>query len=443
MQTLRRHGRALLALLLLSGAGVGAAAASGAFSPGGPTPAQRAAAARARAAAAAAQRLRLAEGHLVDGARSLVDVELPSRSGAAEPALPPALFSAELDPHAVYGFVPYWNLGSLSTADFTDTSVLAYFGLEVGPDGSITRSGNGWDDLAGPGFSSFARRAHAAGDRVLLTASADAPPLISRLLRQPATTGRRLGAQLAALVASKGVDGADLDIEGRSAAERSRFVTFVTAFARTFRALDPGGQVMLDAYPQSAASGTDFIDVAKLAPVVDTIFVMAYDMVDPAAGSANSPLASPRLGLDVSGSLLAYLKVVPASELVLGLPFYGYDFTTAGPAPGSRATSADPVAVTYAAVAAAGHHARWDVGSLTPYTVYKVGGRWHQTWYDDPLSIALKTAAAEELRLGGTGAWALGQEGASSAMLRSLDGWSGPEKLPIAPLRLPSASPPG
>ncbi len=430
-------------VLLVAALAAGVAAASGAFSPSGPSPAQRAAAARARAAAAAAARLRLAEAHLVDRAKALVDVQLPSRSGSAEPRLPPALFSFELDPHAVYGFVPYWNLGSLSSADFADTSVLAYFGLELGPDGSLDRTGKGFEDLSGPGFTSLLRRAHLAGDRVLLTVSATSPQLIARLLSRPAAHGRQLGAQLAALVVSKGADGADLDVEGRSSAERSRFVSFVSAFTRTFRALDPGGQVMLDAYPQSASSSTDFIDVAKLAPLVDTIFVMAYDMIDPAAASANSPLRSPSLGLDVSGALLAYLKVVPASELVLGLPFYGYDFTTAGPAPGSSARAADPVAVTYAEIVAAGHRARWDSESLTPYSVFKVAGRWHQTWYDDPLSIALKTAVAEELRLGGTGAWALGQEGGSSEMLRALDGWSGPEKLPLGPLRPARASSPG
>lgn len=430
----KRPARIVSAAALLVAAGIGAAAAGGAFGPGAPTAAQREAAA---AAAAAAARLRIlrAETRIVDRAAAAVHARLPTREGAAAPAIPAALFAKPLARHAVYGFVPYWELTSLTPADYSDTSVLAYYGLTVGATGGLVRSGHGWDDTLLPSFATFVSHAHGAGDRVLLTVSTTDPAVIAHLARAPAAASARLASGLGAIVRADHLDGVDIDIEGRASAERTGFVTFVTDLSRALRRADPGGQIVLDTYPQSAGSGRDFFDVRRLAPEVDTVFVMAYDMGNPRASSASSPLASPTLGLSDVGALRAYAKVVPPSKLVLGLPLYGYDFTTAGRAPGSRSLAGSPLAVTYSAVAAAGRPARWDPASLTPYALFRRDGHWHQTWYDDPVSLALKASLASEFHLAGVGAWALGQEGTSTGMLEALDGGTTPIKL-----SLPSAS---
>ncbi len=430
MWSTKRLARLLGGAALLVGAGIGVAAGTGAF---GPSPAQlaaeRAAAAAARAAAAQ-HRLLVAQTSAVDLAARRVAVTLPTATGAPAPATPAQLFPTPLPRHTVYGFVPYWELGSLHAADFTETSVLAYYGPEVGASGGIVHSGNGWADLGAPSFASFVTRAHQAGDRVLLTASTTDPAVVDNLARSPAPTGTLLGGQLASLVVAHHLNGIDLDIEGRATRSRAGFVRFVGYLARAFRRTDPTGQIALDAYPESAASGQDFFDVAKIAKIVDTILVMAYDMVDPGAASANSPLASPTLGLSDVGALLDYVKIVPAAKLVMALPFYGYDFTTTSRAPGAVALTS-PTAVTYASIAAAGRPAHWDGSSLTPYTTFRAGGHWHETWYDDAVSLALKASLASELHIGGVGAWALGQEGSSTAMLAALDGGTPPLKLPI------------
>jgi hypothetical protein len=421
MWSSRRVVRATFAAAVLVGAGLGAAAAAGAFSPSTRTPAQRAAAAR--------RRLLAAETRTVDLAASAVNARLPIREGAPAPAVPEQLYRAPLPRHAVYGFVPYWELDSLTPADYDDTSVLSYYGLTVGATGGLDHSGNGWDDLSSPSFAAFVESAHAANDRVLLTVSTETPAVITHLTSYPAPTSGRLAAQLATIVSSDHLDGVDIDIEGRATADRAGFVTFVTDLSRALRASDPGGQLVLDTYPQSAGSSSDFFDVALLAPQVDTLFVMAYDMNDPTISSASSPLASPSLGLSDVGSIRAYVKVVAPAKLVLGLPLYGNEFTTSGRAPGSPTLSEDPVELTYAQVLAAGRHASWDPASLTPYTVFRQGKQWHQTWYDDPVSLALKTALAARYHLAGVGAWALGQEGTATDVLEALDGGSAPEKL--------------
>jgi spore germination protein YaaH len=270
---------------------------------------------------------------------------------------------------------------------------------------------------------------------VLFTVSTTDPSVVDALTASPATTSARLATQLGALVAADHLDGVDIDIEGRATKDRAGFVTFVSDLSKALRAADPAGEIVLDTYPQSAGSPSDFFDVAKLAPFVDALFVMAYDMNDFSVSSASSPLASPSLGLSDVSSLLQYTKIVPAAKLVLGLPLYGNDYATAGRSPGSAALASSPIEVTYASIVATGRTALWDPGSLTPYEVFERSGVVHQTWFDDPISLALKAALADTFQLGGVGAWALGQEGSATEVLEALDGGTAPLKLSI-----PSAS---
>lgn len=420
----RLLGAALLAVLAAAAA-LAAAVGVGAFS--GPTPAQ--------IAAEKIARLRAAEQRAVGNAESLVAVRLPRRSGSPAPDPPPTLFRPPLPgPHQVVGYVPYWTMADLTPADYTDVSTLAYYGPALLASGRLDTTGPGYADLSSGALTQLVSRSHAAGDRVLLTAATTDPTVIAGLLADPAGSAARLAGDLLPLVAAHHFDGISLDVEGRATAQRHAYTTFVADLSARLRRADPHLELVVDVYPQSAGNGSDFFDVAALAPHVDLLFVMAYDMEDPTQPSAGAPLASPTLGLSDVQTVLAYEKAVPASKLVLGVPFYGYDFTLAAGRSASRPSAAGPpVAVTYAAIAAVGRPARWDTGSYTPYTSFVEGGRAHETFYDDAVSIALKTALAEKAGLAGTGAWALGDEGNDAHLLQALDGGSPPVRLPPVP----------
>jgi spore germination protein YaaH len=92
-----------------------------------------------------------------------------------------------------------------------------------------------------------------------------------------------------------------------------------------------------------------------------------------------------------------------------------------------------PVAVTYAAVVAAGHPPLWDPATETPWTSAHRGGKWHQTWFDDPVSVALKSALASQFRCAGVGVWDLGMSGGDPVITSALLGRSAPVKLPLVP----------
>jgi len=217
----------------------------------------------------------------------------------------------------------------------------------------------------------------------------------------------------------------NLDFEGRGPRDRAGLDRLVAQVSGSLHQANPHWQVTMDTYASSAGDRAGFYDVAGLAPSVDGFFVMAYDMDDPSTPSPNSPLTGSRFSdLD---AVQQYAAVVSPAKVILGLPYYGYDWPTAGPGQGDPATG-PPVPFGYAQIASMGQHVYWDPVTQTPWTSYLVGTQWHQTWFDDPTSLALKARLAGTYHIGGLGIWALGMEGHSPAMLAALLGSAPPIK---------------
>jgi spore germination protein YaaH len=160
---------------------------------------------------------------------------------------------------------------------------------------------------------------------------------------------------------------------------------------------------------------------------------MAYDMDSTEIPSADAPLGGADLS-DVS-ALATYVGAGLGPKVILGIPFYGYDFPASGPKNGAAAVGS-PYAVTYDQILTSitddGHKPIWDPITETPYTVFKRQGQWHQTWFDDPVSVALKTALAAQFRVAGVGAWELGMVGNAPQMISALDGQSTVVKQALA-----------
>ena len=94
--------------------------------------------------------------------------------------LPPALASPSATPALLvdqpplagrenFAFAPYWTLSQSSTFPLTGLSTLAYFSIDVNPNGTLDESGSGWDGFQSQDLANLITRAHAAGERVVLT----------------------------------------------------------------------------------------------------------------------------------------------------------------------------------------------------------------------------------------------------------------------------------
>ena len=160
----------------------------------------------------------------------------------------------------------------------------------------------------------------------------------------------------------------------------------------------------------SVATGAnrDFVEhteLGKVARVVDSINLMSYDYYEPTddkiAGN-HAPLfidpADPKQ-ISADASVKMYLAAgVPAGKLVLGVPFYGHAWTTAGLFQAAAGVEA-PADLS----PAAGFTRQWDAAASAPYLYNPVTHVFVS--YDDPQSLLLKARYVRSHKLAGIMFW--------------------------------------
>jgi spore germination protein YaaH len=334
--------------------------------------------------------------------------------------------------HQVFGFAPYWMLPQASRSDLSQLTTVAYFSVNVTANGTFEKSGPGWAGYQSSQLADLVTRAHAAGDRVVLTVSCSNQHTLDQLTHAAQAPSRLAQAITQALIA-KSMDGVNIDFEGLGSKDRAGLVALVTQLSQELRAVDPAWQITMDTYGSSASDPSGFFDVQGLAPAVDGFFVMAYDMGSRQLVSPTAPLTG-AVPNDTQ-VVTSYLSAVPASKILLGIPLYGYVFPTTGALPGAPATGAS-FAMTEDQIENESDQVYWDPATQVAWTAWRDGQRWYQTFFDDPASVAAKVSLAAQDGLAGVGVWTLGMGNSQALSALALGGttkdWSSSAEPPIS-----------
>ena len=327
----------------------------------------------------------------------------------------------------VFGFAPYWALSQESTWDYNVISTFAYFGLSFDRNGNWIKSGGGYNGYRSPDLIDLIARAHNAGDRVLLTIKGSGQSALFHLLTTPGARQAAINNTLQA-IGTRNMDGVNIDFEGYTSSAYPGFQQGLTQFATDMSAQIharwPHSFATIATYSGSASWDFGLMRIDALAPVVDAMFIMAYDMsFSNMSGHAgpNSPMTGWTYNLTTS--IREYLTKAPASKIILGLPWYGYRFNTTSNAP--YAASSDATPDTYAA----GQHdlacgknlvRHWDTPSQSPWASWyspKTGdpcgmnlGSWQELYYENVQSLGVKYNLVNSSGIRGMGIWALGYE---------------------------------
>ena len=138
-----------------------------------------------------------------------------------------------------------------------------------------------------------------------------------------------------------------------------------------------------------------FIDFRAIAPYIDFVNIMAYDMGKPPYhNAALYPSEMTRKGASCEESLEAHIAAgVPVEKIVLGIPFYGHG-----------ADSILPYYVDYKNIDTLRNYTVcWDSTAQVPYATDSTGMM--VCTYEDPRSIALKCDFIHEKKLLGVMYW--------------------------------------
>ena len=354
----------------------------------------------------------------------------------------------------VFAFAPSWrSTTNYEKYDWSRVTDLCLFG-----DGIL----DGLGQLGAAGAASMQQRvqairalAHSHGTRVLGAAFFPPDRLSDAAFRD--SWAHRTVAAMQALA----LDGINLDIEQpiaqRAETIRDDLTALVASVRRQLnnRCSRGGKQLTFDAAWSPSGVDDRFYDLRAIARHVDYLFVMAYDMRSQmwgprCAARANSPLPLVRRGLREFQQL-----GIPARQLVLGLPWYGYTYQCIGhletrPTPQIRSNAEERVEQAASEAAPAQHQMceiqrvpfrgapcsdaagaqvpiatilrdlyvdnattpiLWDAHSQSPFFNYiarsSTGSHAtvHQVRFDDTRSLTVKYELARALRLGGVGFW--------------------------------------
>jgi spore germination protein YaaH/flagellar hook assembly protein FlgD len=350
----------------------------------------------------------------------------------------PAQLTAAVDPgglrREVFGFLPYWELSDSSTTlDWEKLSTIAYFGVGAAANGNLETTNKdgsttvGWSGWTSSRMTQVIEQAHANHARVVLTVQSFAwnssGVTKQKALLGSSTARANLARQIAAAVRDRGADGVNLDIEPIVATYADEFTALVREVRAQLDAIAPGYQLTFDTlgyignYPIEDATGPGG---------ADAIVIMGYDYKGSSSGTAGSiaPIGGPVY--DIADTLAAYSSRVPASKVILGVPYYGRAWSTTSD--DLNATTVSPakygssVAALYetALELAATNGRRYDPVEGVAWTAYqkenctKTHGcvtSWRQLYYDDAQSLAAKYDLVNQYDIRGIGIWALGYDG--------------------------------
>ena len=316
-----------------------------------------------------------------------------------------------------FAFAPYWTLAQSPGFNLTGLSTLAYFSIDVNPNGTLDESGPGWNGFESQALSNLISRAHAAGERVVLTVTDFDQGSLNALTSSPSAPGM-LSAALIPLLDAKSLDGVNFDFEGNGSNDQSGLTNLITSVATALRGADPHWQITMDTYASSAGDQAGFYNIPALAPAVDAFFVMDYELNLQGSPSAASPLTSGQFSSLTT--LHQYLTAVPASKVILGVPFFGIDWPTNNGTMAATATGgANDIPDS---LAAANGPQYWDPVTDTAWTSYQVGNQWHESYYEGLNGLYDLAQMTQYFGARGVGIWALGMENNDAQMIAALDG---------------------
>lgn len=304
----------------------------------------------------------------------------------------------------VYGWHPYWaGAAAYPKYDYNVLTHIAYFSYEVD-----TATG-GYSTLRGWDTTSIVNYAHLRGVKVMLTVTNFGSERNTKILTDTTKQWTLINTVIAQLKARNG-DGVNFDFESVPAAMKANMVSFCRRAVKGIKGELPLAEISL-ATP--AVNWSDGWDLEALSGICDYLIMMGYNYYW--SGSTTAGPVAPLDGenYDITRSIQEdYLdEGVPPSRLLLGVPWYGYDWPVSSSVRKATTTGTGTSKTYITTVQMVLNYGKtFDSETSVPWTSYQSGTQWRQMWFEDSLSLLRKANHAKKKNLAGVGIWALSYE---------------------------------
>ncbi|MCL2277420.1 MAG: glycosyl hydrolase family 18 protein [Treponema sp.] len=195
------------------------------------------------------------------------------------------------------------------------------------------------------------------------------------------------------IAATASYDGLNIDFENIPARSGEAFLSFL----RELREGLPGKMLTIALYGRTRAIAGDVYDYATIAPLVDRIFVMAYD--EHWGGSNPGPVSTLRWCRSVAEYSV---RVAGRDKIIMGIPFYGRAWSSANHSRALTYSGIDRVLNTTNPT-----NIRREDG--TPAFDYSADV-YVRVYYEDEYSISQRLVMYKSLGVEAVGFWRVGQE---------------------------------
>ena len=339
----------------------------------------------------------------------------------------------------IYGFFPYWNLKYSEELNIQSLTHFAYFAIDLNEDGTINKKTSpietepGWNKLKSKDTAKLLYQSKLLGQKTVITITAMKPDLIESILQTPENR-RQAVSSIMSVYKDYDFDDINIDFEYVSTGNqelRDRFVSFITDLRFACVSYKSHCQIDIDTFA-SVGEKPRLWDLKKLEPVVDKFIIMAYDYYRSSSSQAGPvapikgkcvtefPKESNCLGEDILTHISMISKLIPSEKIILGVPFYGYEWQTASSDFLSNTYSGTGNLATYRRIQTLFQDqkistisALWSDTTLSPYIIYEEDGDTFQIHFENAQSLEQKIKFLESANLGGIAIWALGYEGQS------------------------------
>lgn len=335
----------------------------------------------------------------------------------------------------VYGYLPYWTIND---AQFPNSLThVSYFSLTIQPDGRIldvprANQDNGHRLL----YLGYLDELHAKllpTQQLEVTLTMLDQEHIPEFIHDEQAR-ERLIADVGKLMDTYPlIGGINIDIEYSGEVEqelRDDYVALMKSLRDTTQRKRPGFLLTMAVYGNSGQFQR-LTDLAGSAPYVDYVIMMAYDYhrrASPRSGPV-SPLYGKLTGKwdgDIVNDLRAIREQVPSEKILLGVPFYGYEWSVEDAAnPQSFTLPRTGATATYKRIKELlkepGVQLFWDETGYSPYIQYERNGKTQRIYFDDAQSLSYKVDLVKQAGLGGIAIWALGYEGEHMELWKELE----------------------